>query len=97
MRYDEIDGSIRQAENLFEKEWGIRTIDITTIYGSEKEGWAIKIASKSDGTSTIFFAHAPKRRSNWFWLCPSKEHIAGLRTLIRVYWENEEYNKRNRL
>lgn len=97
MRYDEIDDSIRHAENLFEKEHNIRTIDIITIFGSEKEGWAIKAAYKSDNTHTLFFAYSPKRGGYWFWFCPSKEHITGLRTLIRVYWENEEYNKRNRL
>lgn len=99
MKFEDIKDSIISAPTKYEKERNIETTEVKIVAGSKEEDWVILKGHKSDKSWTLFFAMKHKRATDndWFWFCPSKNHIVGLYILNGIYWINEIENKILRL
>ena len=99
MEFEKIIESILSTKNSYENEKGIETLNVELIAGKEELDWSVFKAKKSDNTHTLFFAYKHKRASrfSWKWFCPCKDHISGLSAFNKIYWANEEGNKKARI
>lgn len=94
MYFEDILTNIKQTTNIYEKERGIQTAQVSLVSGKEEENYAIFIAEKTDNTFTLFFAYKNKRSepSTWTWFCPSKDHVEGFEKFISIYKRQDKIN-----
>lgn len=88
MLFEKIESDIKKTANVYEQERNISTEKVYLLDGGKDAGWAIFAASKSDGTTSIFYAYKHVRsrsEDGWRWFCPSEEHIDGFKKVVEEY------------
>lgn len=96
MKFEEIAPHILSSKNIYEEELGIKTLNVKHLYGGPPFNWALFVASKSDGTETLFYARKGERASEdrWHYFCVSQSEAEnGLPKLIEYYATIDRINK----